>query len=315
MRNSYDFNLSPYNLRQESSINSILESRLVPRDLSELEEYQGDDNKALLYIDNNGTSSKLKLSGITNIVLGVVNKLPSKVEENKLLLVKDGAGYSLYQGLNGQLIKYELKSDAGLINYTNEDFKVNNVEETLDKVIIELNDVEENSVRSLNSLVGKVDILTGKNIELIKEGNDLIISSPNTATKDELNSQKDFLKSYTNNAALDCKNYTDSVVNLTVDELEEQINSPITTVEILPEEWGGVDFPYTLSKKVTGVNITSRSNPSYELNLVNAISKQEVEESINEWNKIYFKDIQDGKLVLRATDKITKKLVINIRGF
>ena len=100
--NNYDFNLSPYSLRQESTINSILESRLVPRDLSGLDDYKGDDEKSSIYVDSNGDSSKLKLSDITSRLIEVVNKLPINVVNGQLILYKDGQGWSLYQGVDGE---------------------------------------------------------------------------------------------------------------------------------------------------------------------------------------------------------------------
>ena len=56
------------------------------------------------------------------------------------------------------------------------------------------------------------------------------------ATESELNNQKEFLKSYTNNAELSCKTYTDLSIQSTRDDLEDMIYSPITTIEVLPED-------------------------------------------------------------------------------
>lgn len=313
--NNYDFNLSPYSLRQESTINSILESRLVPRDLSGLDDYKGDDEKSSIYVDSNGDSSKLKLSDITSRLIEVVNKLPINVVNGQLILYKDGQGWSLYQGVDGEWIKYEFKSEANLINVDLDSYKSKNVSDALEEVFDQVVEIRNNTVKSVKGLSGDIDILTDRHLVISEEENNLVITAPEMATESELNNQKEFLKSYTNNAELSCKTYTDLSIQSTRDDLEDMIYSPITTIEVLPEDWGGSAFPYSISKDITGVNINRRSHPSFDLNLSQAVSAEEVEAAQLAWSKVFYKSVGSNKLVLRATEKPSIKLVINIRGF
>ena len=312
--NNYDFNLSPYSLRQESTINSILESRLVPRDLSGLDDYNGDDTNSYIYVDE-GTSSKLKLSDITTKLIEIVDKLPSKVINDKILLSKDGDGYNLFRGINNKWVKCELNTLSSLTSFNSDKYDSKDVDSALNEVADKVDYINNHTVKSIKGISGEIDILTDRNISVKVEDNTLILSASQMATITDLEDQKEFLKSYTNNAELSCKTYTDLSIQSTRDDLEDMIYSPITTVEILPEDWFGSDFPYIVDKEITGVNVNRRSHPSFDLNLSKAITANEVEAAQLAWSKVFYKSVGGNKLILRATENPSVKLVIDIRGF
>lgn len=312
MMNNYDFNLNPYSLRQESTINSILESRLVPRDLSNLDDYVGDDEKSYLYIDNNGKSSKIKLSEITSKLIKIEKRLPSKVTDGQLVLVNNNQGWKLYYGIDGNWANCELEVNSDLVDVDLPEYK----SKYLNGALQEISDKFDNTVSSIKGLSGEVDILTDRNLNISEEENNLIISAPNMATKDELESQKEFLKSYINNSEISCKSYTDSSIVSLRDDLEEMIYSPITTVEILPEDWEGSEFPYSVNKYISGVNINNRSKPSFDLNLSSRLlSYGDILNMQDAWSKVYYKAVGSNSILLKSTEKPTVKLTIDIRGF
>ena len=98
VKRGYDFNNNPGTIKQETIISSIIEGRLVPRDLSKIEELTKIDGGAYLYVDDNGQAAKIALNDITTGVIKTISKLPVTAEDNQIVLLDLGEGkYEFYK--------------------------------------------------------------------------------------------------------------------------------------------------------------------------------------------------------------------------
>lgn len=71
--NKYNFD---FHMKQEDIISSIIEGRLVPRDLSEFADVERLSNKSYIYVDNNGEPKKVSISSLKAGMVEVVDKEP-----------------------------------------------------------------------------------------------------------------------------------------------------------------------------------------------------------------------------------------------
>ena len=94
----YDFNNDPSTIKQEALINSIIEGRLVPRDLSVLDTAGAVTSTTFIYVDDNGKATKLALTDLTNGVIAVVDELPTTANDGQITILQTAPGkYEFYK--------------------------------------------------------------------------------------------------------------------------------------------------------------------------------------------------------------------------
>lgn len=78
----------PFDIDQRDIITKVIEGRLVPKDLSTFNSFDGDVDNAYVYVDNNGTPAKISLIDISEGMFPIVEEEPKNASINQLVLVK-----------------------------------------------------------------------------------------------------------------------------------------------------------------------------------------------------------------------------------
>ena len=221
----YNFDLNQAYIKQESTINSILESRLVPRDLSEFDSFEGSKTEAYIYVDNDGKESKLSLYDVFDGKISVVTDLPKDAEEGQLVLHKIGENkYDLQIFEDGLWKILSIRSKAEVININpTEHMDVSNVQSALENLDSRVYDITEGSVHSLNEFVGDVEIKGGINIVISSSDNSIYINAPDVETHEEAEQLKKYLEEYADQSEADAKAYADEINKETNDKFDAEV--------------------------------------------------------------------------------------------
>lgn len=132
---------------KQDVISSIIESRLVPRDLTDIS--QLDYAKALLdnsfmFVDNNGKSTKISLQDLSNNIFRMVDDLPTSATIGQIVLQKlnDGQYKLMRLDVDNNWVELNLVTDASLVSYinTNAQLKASDVQSALDELDNHLED-------------------------------------------------------------------------------------------------------------------------------------------------------------------------------
>lgn len=81
----YDFKLNGGLLKQEELITSIIEGRMVPRDLSEFEEAEKATEDMFVYVDNNGSPEKMSMTDIKSGSILIVEEEPADALNGQII--------------------------------------------------------------------------------------------------------------------------------------------------------------------------------------------------------------------------------------
>lgn len=86
-KDNYDFCMG---VDQRDLFTSVIESRLVPRDLSKFNSMTGKVEDAYIYVDDNGTPSKVSLLAVQNGLFPIVDEEPIATAEGQVIILKIG---------------------------------------------------------------------------------------------------------------------------------------------------------------------------------------------------------------------------------
>lgn len=159
----YDFNNDPSTIKQEALINSIIEGRLVPRDLSALDTTGAITSTTFIYVDDNGKATKLALTDITNGVIAVVDELPTTANDGQITILQTAPGkYEFYKYADEAWSALHLASDADIVTYDAEGSSLESttVQAAIDELSDKIDSIQGGSVYSINEQAGDV-VITG----------------------------------------------------------------------------------------------------------------------------------------------------------
>lgn len=122
-------------------ISSIIESRLVPRDMtdiSKLDYAKAVLNNSFIFVDNNGKSTKISLNDLSNNIFMIVDEVPTEANIGQIVLVQVGENQYELMKLDdsNEWQKLHLVSDASVINYIKDNAHLNadNLQDALDEL-------------------------------------------------------------------------------------------------------------------------------------------------------------------------------------
>lgn len=132
---------------KQDVISSIIESRLVPRDMTDvgkLDYAKAVLENAFIFVDNNGKSTKISLTDLSDNVFKIVETIPEESNMGQIILQKIGdSQYKLLRlDENNDWQELHLVSDASIINYINDNAHLlsENVQDALDELDNHLED-------------------------------------------------------------------------------------------------------------------------------------------------------------------------------
>ena len=319
----YNFDLNQAYIKQESTINSILESRLVPRDLDGFDTFEGSKTEAYVYVDNNGKENKLSLYDIFDGKISTVTDLPKTAEEGQLVLHKIGENkYTLETFENGKWKILELRSTAEMITLKPTEYiDVSNVQSAIENLDSRVHTITEGSVHSINELVGDVELKGGINIVISSSDNSITIQAPDVETHEEAEQLKSYLEEYADQSEQDAKDYAyeiDQATNKKFDDevarlderdisLDERITSEVETlntridgeVETLNSRIDDevVDLNARINHEVETLNSTidAVSDDVYHKDVIKniALTGEAKDVYVNDLHDVYSNDLQE----------------------
>ena len=235
----YDFRLSPEFIKQETTINSILESRLVPRDLSELETFDDDAvSQAFVYVDDNGTPTKMSVKDILSGALKVVDVEPEEAEEGQIILLNKGNDvYSFEQLINGHWEPLSTTSKAEDIYFIpTETIPTRNIQNAIENLDERVNDIKDGSVKTINGLSGEIDLVGGENIAIRVGDEDITISADGLTTDEESEELELRVKEYTDDAEASAKEHADTLDEFTNQKFDDEVERLDNKVDTLSND-------------------------------------------------------------------------------
>lgn len=227
----YDFRFGPGHIKQEDPIISIIEGRLVPRDLSEFEEIGESKENAYMYVDVDGTPKKVSALDLSSGIK-VVEEEPRTGDDGQLIFLKIGENkYLAKQRINGVWQDMALKSDADIVSFIpTERLKSSTVQKAIEEVDNKVADIKSGSVFSVNNMVGKIEVKsTDPNVKVLSNDGTIAISAAALATDAEvsaINVDLQAHKSDINNP----HQVTKAQVGLSEVDNTSDINKPLSAV-------------------------------------------------------------------------------------